>query len=204
MADINGEVVGAQKERETAVKSHKVENKEFKIRLTISDAQYKRAHFQEFFRRGWSQLIILLAIALLVQSILSGAFFDPEVGLATKLGVVAVALVTFIGMPAFVKGRWKFMRENNDFWVNDQRIVLNFKGVSVCSHHGDRRLHWREFSRIIETDEAIVFVLLKFHMVVLPLKELSEEEQEQIREMIRHYTSNQRAKVKLKRRRRAA
>ena len=95
------------------------------------------------------------------------------------------------------------MRDNNDFWVNDQRIVLNFKGVSVCSHHGDRRLHWREFSRIFETDESIVFVLLKFHMVVLPLAGLPEDEKEQIRGMIRKNTANQRARVKLKRRKRS-
>lgn len=202
MADINSEVVGAEQVRQDTIKSHKLENKEFKIKLTISDAQYKRAHFQEFFRRGWSQLIILLAVALLVQTLVSGSFTNPDVSMTAKAGVVLVAVVSFIGMPIYVKNRWKFMRDNNDFWVNDQRLVLNFKGVSVCSHHGDRRLHWREFSKIIETDEAIIFVLLKFHMVVLPLAGLSEDEREQIRELIRKNTANQRAKVKLKRRKR--
>ncbi|HIU10058.1 MAG TPA: YcxB family protein [Candidatus Avidehalobacter gallistercoris] len=203
MADINSDLVGAEQARQDAIKSHKLENKEFKIKLTISDAQYQRAHFEEFFRRGWSQLIILLAVALLVQTLLTGSFTNPDVPWTTKAGVVLVVLFSFLGMPIYVKKRWKFMRDNNDFWVNDQRIVLNFKGVSVCSHHGDRRLHWREFSRIFETDESIVFVLLKFHMVVLPLAGLPEDEKEQIRGMIRKNTANQRARVKLKRRKRS-
>jgi hypothetical protein len=144
-----------------------------------------------------TQVVILLAIALLVQAILNKTFVDPEVSLLQKLGIVAIALVCVVGMPLFVRGRWKFIKENNDFWVNEQRLILNVKGINVLSHHGERRLQWREIKKIYESEDAILFTLVKFHMVVLPLAGFSEEERHQIRELIRYNTRNLRVKVKL-------
>lgn len=202
MSDINAELVGANQAPKDARKSHKLASKEFKLRVTITDAQYQRAHFYEFIRRTFTQLIIILAVALVVQALLAGTFTDPEVPMTTKAGIVLIAAITFIGMPLFVKGRWQFMRDNNDFWVNDQRFTLNYKGLACISHHGDRRLSWREFKKIMETDEAILFVLLKFHMVVLPLAGFSEEEKQQIRDLIIRNTGAMRVKPKLKKPRR--
>lgn len=202
MADINEELVGAKKPHKDANKSQKIESKEIKVRTEISDDVYRRAHMYEFTRRTFNQILIIVAVALLVQSFLTGAFTDPEVPLTTKLGVIAVALITFVAMPLFVSGRWKFMRDNNDFWVNDQRFTLNFKGVACISNHGDRRLAWREFKKIVETDEAILFVLVKFHMVVLPTKGFTEDEKQQIRDLIMRNTNGLRAKPKLKKTRR--
>lgn len=202
MADINEELVGAKKPHKDANKSQKIESKEIKVRTEISDDVYRRAHMYEFTRRTFNQILIIVAVALLVQSFLTGAFTNPEVPLTTKLGVIAVALITFVAMPLFVSGRWKFMRDNNDFWVNDQRFTLNFKGVACISNHGDRRLAWREFKKIVETDEAILFVLVKFHMVVLPTKGFTEDEKQQIRDLIMRNTNGLRAKPKLKKTRR--
>lgn len=202
MADINAEMVGANKPRKDANKSQKFEGKEIKMRAEISDDVYRRAHMYEFTRRTFNQILIIIAAALVIQSFLTGTFTDPEVPLTTKLGVIVVALVTFVAIPLFVSNRWKFMRDNNDFWVNDQRFTLNFKGVACISHHGDRRLAWREFSKIIETDEAILFVLLKFHMAVLPMKGFNEDEKQQVRDLIMRYTRGLRVKPKLKKPRR--
>lgn len=202
MADINAELVGANKPKNDARKSHKLETKEFKMRVTISDAQYRRAHIYEFIRRTFTQLMIIIAIALVAQALIAGTFTDPEVPVTTKAGVVLVAVITFIGIPLFLNGRWKFMRDNNDFWVNDQRFTLNYKGLACISHHGDRRLAWREFKKILETDEAILFVLVKFHMVVLPLAGFDEDEKQQIRDLIIRNTGAMGTKPKLKKPRR--
>lgn len=197
MADINEEVVGTKSDKKDSRKSHKLESREFKLKTTITDAQYTKAHIFEFFRRPMTQVVILLAIALLVQAILNKTFVDPDVPLLQKLGIVAIALVCVVGMPLFVRGRWKFIKENNDFWVNEQRLILNVKGINVLSHHGERRLQWREIKKIYESEDAILFTLVKFHMVVLPLAGFSEEERHQIRELIRYNTRNLRVKVKL-------
>lgn len=202
MADINAEVVGANKPHKDANKSQKIESKEIKLRTEISDEVYRRAHMYEFTRRPFNQILIIIAVALLVQAFLTGTFSDPEVALSTKLGIIVIALVTFVAMPLFVSGRWKFMRENNDFWVNNQRFTLNFKGLACVSNHGDRRLAWREFKKIVETDEAILFVLVKFHMVVIPTKGLNEDEKQQLRALIMRNTNGLRAKPKLKKTRR--
>lgn len=202
MADINEEIVGAKKQRKDTNKSQKFEGKEIKLRTEISDDMYRRAHMYEFTRRTFNQILIIIAAALLVQSFLTGTFTNPEVPLTTKLGVIVVAFVTFVAMPLFVHGRWRFMRDHNDFWVADQRYTLNFKGLACISNHGDRRLAWREFSKIVETDEAILFVLMKFHMVVLPMRGLDEDEKQQIRDLIMRYTRGLRVKPKLKKTRR--
>lgn len=198
MADINAELMGAQKPQHDARKSHKLASKEFKLRVEITDEQYKKAHFYEFTRRTFTQLIIILAVVLVAQAVISGSFTNPEVPLYTKAGVILVAALAFIGLPLFVKGRWRFMRDHNDFWVNDQRFTLNFKGLACISHHGDRRLAWREFNKIMETDEGILFVLTKFHMVVLPLDGFSDDEKQQIRDLIIRNTGAMRIKPKLK------
>lgn len=202
MADINAEMVGANKPHKDANKSQKIESKEIKLRTEISDEVYRRAHMYEFTRRPFNQILIIIAVALLVQAFLTGTFTDPEVPLTTKLGIIVIALVTFVAMPLFVSGRWKFMRENNDFWVNNQRFTLNFKGLACVSNHGDRRLAWREFKKIVETDEAILFVLVKFHMVVIPTRGLNEDEKQQLRALIMRNTNGLRAKPKLKKTRR--
>lgn len=202
MADINAEVVGANKPPKNAHKTIKMESKEFKMRTDISDEVYRRAHVYEFIHRTFTQLMIIIAVALVAQALISGTFTDPEVPLTTKLGIVFIAAVGFIGIPLFVNGRWQFMRDNNDFWVNDQRYTINFKGVACVSHHGDRRIAWREFKRIIETDEAIIFVLVKFHMIILPTKGLSDDEKQQLRDLITRNTQSMRTKLKLKKSRR--
>lgn len=202
MADINAEVVGGELNKpQEQRKKHKLDFKEFKLKTEISDEFYARAHFQEFFRRTSTQLMVLLAVALIAQSIISKMFFNPEVGLFYKVGVVLVALITFVIMPWMAKVRWPYMKKSNDFWLPEQRYTLNLKGLNVCTKHGDRRLQWREVRRIFETDEAIVFVLYKFHMVVLPMSRFTPEEKRQIRELILYCTRNMRIKTKLKPRR---
>lgn len=201
MANINAETVGANKPRKDA-KSQKFEAKEIKLKMEISDDTYRRAHLYEFTRRPFNQILIILAAALLIQSFAVGTFTDPEVAIGTKLGIIVVAFVTFVAMPLFVHGRWHFMRDNNDFWVKEQRYTMNFKGLSCISKHGDRRLAWREFNKIVETDDAILFVLVKFHMVVLPTKGMSADEKQQIRELVQRYTRGLRIKPKLKKQRR--
>jgi hypothetical protein len=190
LADINEEIVGAKTGKKDNRKNHKLET-------SISDAQYTKAHIFEFFRRPMTQVVILLSVALLVQALLNKTFVNPEVPLLQKVGIVAIALVCVVGMPLFVRGKWKFIKENNDFWLNEQRYTLNVKGVGVLSHHGERRLQWREIKKIYESDDAILFTLYKFHMVVLPLEGFSEDERHQIRELIRYNTRNLRVKVKL-------
>ena len=149
-----------------------------------------------------TQLVIVLAVALVAQSIISQMFTNPEVSLFYKIGVVLVAVMSFGVLPWLAKVRWPYMKKNNDFWLSEQRYVLNLKGLSVCTRHGDRRMQWREIRRIFETNEAIVFVIYKFHMVVLPLAEFNEDEKQQIRELILYCTRNMRIKTKLKSKRR--
>lgn len=199
MADINTEVVGGpQKPQQEKQKKHKLDLKEFKFKTTLDDAFYARAHFEEFFRRTGTQLVVLLAVALIAQSLLAKTFVNPEVSLLYKVGIVMVGLMTFVAMPLLAKKRWPYMKQANDFWLLEQRFVLNLKGVSVNSRHGDRRLQWRELRKIFETNEAIVFVVYKFHMVVMPLNEFTEEEKQQIRKLILYCTRNMRIKPKLK------
>lgn len=202
MADINAEVVGAHKQPKDSQKHRKIENTEIKLRAEISDDVYRRAHMFEFTRRTFNQILIIIAVALVIQAFMTGTFTDPDVPLTTKLGIIVIALVTFVAMPLFVSGRWQFMRDHNDFWVNNQRFTMNFKGLACVSNHGDRRLAWREFKKIVETDEAILFVLVKFHMVVLPMKDFSEDEKQQIRALINRYTAGMKLKPKLKKPRR--
>jgi len=202
MADINTEVVGAapslQKEQR---KKHKLDFKEFKLKTKIDDDFYARAHFSEFYRRLNVQIIVLLAVVLVAQSLISQMYFNPEVSLLLKIGVPVVAVLTFVVMPWLVKARWKHIKQNNDFWLTEQRFVLNTKGLDVGTHHGDRRLQWREIRRIFETNEAICFVVYGFHMVVLPLAGFDDEEKRQIRDLILYCTRNMRIKIKLKKRR---
>lgn len=202
MANINAEIVGANKAHKETQKNRKFENSEIKLRAEISDDVYRRAHMYEFTRRTFNQILIIVAVALIIQAFLTGTFTDPEVPLTTKLGIIVIGLVTFVVMPLFVSNRWKFMRDNNDFWVNNQRFTLNFKGLACVSNHGDRRLAWREFKKIVETDEAILFVLVKFHMVVLPMGSFSEDEKQQIRALISRNTAALKVKPKLKKPRR--
>lgn len=202
MADINTEVVGAEPATRQQRQKHKLDFKEFKLKTSIDDAFYARAHFQEFFRRMGVQLVVLLAVALIAQSLISKMFTNPEVSLFYKVGVVLVAVMTFGIMPWLAKVRWPYMKQNNEFWLPEQRYVLNLKGLALCTKHGDRRLQWREIRRIFETNEAIVFVVYKFHMVVLPLAEFNEDEKQQIRELILYCTRNMRIKTKLKSKRR--
>lgn len=202
MADINTEVVGGEQPVRQQRQKHKLDFKEFKLKTTIDDAFYARAHFQEFFRRMGTQLVIVLAVALVAQSIISQMFTNPEVSLFYKIGVVLVAVMSFGVLPWLAKVRWPYMKKNNDFWLSEQRYVLNLKGLSVCMRHGDRRMQWREIRRIFETNEAIVFVIYKFHIVVLPLAEFNEDEKQQIRELILYCTRNMRIKTKLKSKRR--
>lgn len=198
MADINKEVVGeAATAEKKARRSAKVDLKEFRYKASISDEFYARAHFQEFFRRTNVQLVILLAVAMVVQSLISGTFTNPEVGWLTKGAIVLVALISFFVMPMLAKTRWQFMKQNNDFWVPDQRFLINGKGISVTSKHGDRRLQWREVRRIFESDEAIIFSMYKFHMLVLPMKDFEPNEKQRIRDMIYYYTRTTRIKPKL-------
>lgn len=199
MADINNEVVGApQKPQQEKQKKHKLDFKEFKFKTSIDDAFYARAHFEEFMRRTGTQLVILLAVAVIAQSLVAKTFFNPEVSLYYKVGIVLVGLMSFVAMPLLAKKRWPYMKQNNDFWLPEQRFVLNLKGLAVSTRHGDRRLQWRELRKIFETNEAIVFVVYKFHIVVMPLGEFTEEEKQQIRELILYCTRNMRIKTKLK------
>lgn len=195
-ADINEEQYGRRVKSESS-KRQKLDTKEIKLKCHIEDKFFARAHFQEFFRRPGTQLVILLAVALLVQSLLAGTFTDPEISLFYKAGIVMVALGTFVLMPLLANGRWSHIKAGNDFWLNDQSFVLNTKGVQAKSKHGDRRLQWREIRRIFETNEAIVFTLYRFHMVVLPLTSFSQDEKHQIREIIRYCTRNLKVKPKL-------
>lgn len=198
MADINQEVVGeAVQAEKKARRNLKLEYKEFRYKTSINDEFYARAHFQEFFRRTNVQLVILLAVAMVAQSLISGTFTDPEAGWFTKGSILAVALLSFFVMPMLAKTRWQYMKQNNDFWVDDQRYLINAKGIFVSSKHGDRRLQWREVRRIFETDEAIIFTLYKFHMVVLPMKEFEAGEKQRIRDLIYYYTRTTRIKPKL-------
>ncbi len=199
MADINNEVVGApQKNQQEKQKKHKLDFKEFKFKTSIDDAFYARAHFEEFFRRTGTQLMIVLAVALIAQSLIAKTFFNPEISLFYKFGIVLVALITFVAMPLLAKKRWPYMKQNNDFWLPEQRFVLNLKGLDANSRRGERRLQWRELRKIFETNEAIVFVVYKFHMVVMPLKDFTEDEKQQIRKLILYCTRNMRIKPKLK------
>lgn len=202
MADINTEIVGAapNKQKEQR-KKHKLDFKEFKLKTTIDDAFYARAHFQEFFKRMSVQLVVLLAAALVAQALISKMYFNPEVGLLPKIGVPLVAIMTFVVMPWLAKVRWPHIKQSNDFWLAEQRFVLNLKGLDVCTKHGDRRLQWREIRRIFETNEAICFVVYGFHMVVLPVSGFDDEEKRQIRDLILYCTRNMRIKTKLKSRR---
>lgn len=203
MADINREIVGETiKEEKKTRRNAKLEYKEFRYKTAISDEFYAKAHFQEIFRRTNVQLMVLLAIAMVVQAFLSGTFTDPEVGWVTKICVVAIALIAFFILPMLAKTRWEFMKKNNDFWVPEQRFLMNAKGLSVSSKHGDRRLQWREIRRIFETDSAIVFVMYKFHVVVLPMTEFEENEKQRVRDLIMNYTRNTRIKPKLNKKRR--
>lgn len=203
MADINKDVVGEAVSAEKKARSNaKVEYREFRYKTAISDEFYARAHFQEFFRRTNVQLVILLAVAMVVQALLSGTFTDPEVGWLTKGAIVLVALLSFFVMPMLAKTRWEYMKNNNDFWVANQRFILNGKGISVSSKHGDRRLQWKEVRRIFESDEAIIFSLYKFHMLVLPMNEFEANEKQRIRELIYYYTRTTRIKPKLNNKRR--
>lgn len=203
MADINKEVVGeAMNAEKKAQNRAKLEYREFRYKTSISDEFYARAHFQEFFRRTNVQLVILLAVAMVAQSLLSGTFTNPDVGWFAKGSVVLVALLSFFVMPMLAKTRWEYMKNNNDFWVENQRYILNGKGISVSSKHGDRRLQWKEVRRIFESDEAIVFSLYKFHMVVLPMNEFESNEKQRIRELIYYYTRTTRIKPKLNNKRR--
>lgn len=197
MADINGEVVGAKAQRD-ALKNHKLESRELKFKVSISDEEYQKAHKYEFFHRTFSQLVILIAIVMLAQSLINGTFTDPNEPAFTKILILVTVFVALIGMPVFVGTQMGNIKKNNDFWVNDQRFVLNFKGVSVCSQHGDRRLRWREFTRITESENAILFKLYRFHMIVLPLDEFRPDEKQQIKEIIMENTRNLQVKVKLR------
>lgn len=200
MADINTEVVGgSQKTQQEKQKKHKLDFKEFKFKTSLDDAFYARAHFEEFFRRTGTQLVFLLAVAVIAQALITNAFFNPEISLYQKIGIVLVGLMTFVAMPLLAKKRWPYMKQSNDFWLPEQRFVLNLKGLSVSSRHGDRRLQWRELRKIFETNEAIVFVVYRFHMVVMPLSDFTEEEKQQIRDLILYCTRNMRIKTKLKR-----
>lgn len=202
MADINAELVGGAAVKKENNKKKKLDLKEFKLKCHIDDQFYARAHFQEFFRRPGTQLVVLLAVALITQAILAKTFTDPEIGTLYKAGIVLVGVCTFIGMPLVVKGRWRIIKQGNDFWLNDQSYTLNSKGLLAKNRRrGEHRLQWREIRKIYETNEAILFVVYKFHMVVLPLGEFSEDEQEQVREIIRYCTRNMRIKVKLNKRR---
>ena len=112
------------------------------------------------------------------------------------VGILAIQLIAFVGLPLFVKNRCNKLQKNNDFWVNDQKYVVNGKGLSLVSQHGDRRLEWREFRRIFETNEAMVFVVHKFHMVVLPTKEMTQDEKANLRQIVARNTQATRLKPK--------
>lgn len=197
MADINGEVVGAKAQRD-AHKNHKMESRELKFKANITDEQYQKAHKYEFFHRTFTQLVILIAIVMLAQSLINGTFTNPDEPMFTKISIILTAFVALIGMPAFVGTQMGNIKKNNDFWVNNQRFVLNFKGVSVSSQHGDRRLRWREFTRITESEDAILFKLYRFHMIVLPLADFRPDEKQQIKDIIMDNTRNLQVKVKLR------
>ena len=197
MADINEQVVGSAAPKKDNQKNARLKTREFKLKTSISDEQYAQAHFQEFYRRTGVQLVVIMAIVLVAQGLISGTFTDPETSVITKAGLILVALGAFLVMPMIVKTRWQHIKRNNDFWVNEQSYVLNGKGLAVKSNHGDRRLQWRELQRIFEVNDTIIFTLYKFHIIVLPLGGFSDEEKQQIREIVLHNTRNLRVKAKL-------
>ena len=133
MADINTEVVGGpQKTQQEKQKKHKLDFKEFKFKTSLDDAFYARAHFEEFFRRTGTQLVVLLAVAVIAQALITNAFFNPEISLYQKIGIVLVGLMTFVAMPLLAKKRWPYMKKSNDFWLPEQRCVLNLKGFPLA------------------------------------------------------------------------
>ena len=172
---------------------------EVNVRATVSSQDYYMAHVNHiFYRRGIVRAAFVFALIIILDLVVR--YFVPGMQI-TKiyyLLVILTSLFVSIGLPMLLKSQIGKAYDKNVFYSKYMRYSINNKCVAVASKSRGKKIPWNKFKYIKQTDDFFLFVIDGTHAVVIPIRVLSGNEIQAIRNLILKNTAdNKKVKVKL-------
>ena len=186
--------IKSEKSNKNATEIHEVN-----VKAPLSSQVYYMAHVNYiFYRRGIIKAAFVFALIIILDLLVR--YFVPgmQITKAYCVLVILTALFVSIGLPMLLKSQIGKAYDKNVFYSKFMRYSINNKGVAAASKSRGKKIPWNKFTYIRQTDDFFLFVIDGTHAVVIPIRVLSGNEIQAIRNLVLKNTiDNKKIKVKL-------
>lgn len=151
------------------------------IRKTL---ELQASDFMEFISQVFRKFFVLIPV-LTIGLFTAGNLISNEFSLQSMIFPVVLAAVLTLGLFLYLKSLSKKALASFNKANGPVTVTFDEAGVHTTGNLGETALSWGDMLKLIETKTAFLFFIHKTNAVMLPKRQLSADELEEILTLIK-------------------